>query len=75
MDNVIGSVNVEVKASLAVDEDTFRTCLNLIGLYVRSKGNKVMIAQFDECYMNGCAFTFFPNEEEYEDFLRGDNNV
>ena len=73
MDNVIGSVNVEVKASLAVDEDTFRTCLNLIGLYVRSKGNKVMIAQFDECYINGCTLTFFSNEEEFTKCLRGDN--
>lgn len=73
MNNVIGNVNVEVKANLFVDEDTFRTCLNLIGLYVRSKGNKIMIAQFDECYINGCALTFFPNEEEFTKQLRSDN--
>ena len=44
----IGSVNVQVKASLFVDEATFVTCLNLINIYANNNGIKGFVLGFSE---------------------------
>lgn len=46
--NVIGEVSVEVKASLSVDEKTFRTCLNLISIYAKNQGAKGIFVNLNE---------------------------
>ena len=38
--NNIGSVTVEVKAGLSIDEHTFRTCLDLIAIRARNEEKK-----------------------------------
>ena len=61
--NNIGSVTVEVKAGLSIDEHTFRTCLDLIAIRARNEGKKGLVITIpgeDEC---GCGCTAIPTEK------------
>lgn len=62
--NVIGEVNVEVKAGLLVDERTFRTCLNLIAIHAQNEGLKGMVVRFDDQFFEGCFIKPLETEEE-----------
>lgn len=33
--NIVGELEVEVKATLTVDDDTFNTCVNIMTIYAR----------------------------------------
>lgn len=39
--NIIGEVNVEVKAGLSVDKKSFRTCMDLVAIHPQSEGIRV----------------------------------
>lgn len=56
--NVIGNVSVEVKATLSVDERTFRTCLNLITIHAKQEGFKGIILVFPENDSEDCEGLF-----------------
>lgn len=56
--NVIGNVSVEVKATLSVDEQTFRTCLNLITIHAKQEGIKGIILVFPEDDHEDCVGPF-----------------
>lgn len=44
--SIAGELKIEVKATLTVDEDTFRTCVNLIEIYAREHEIKGTILDF-----------------------------
>lgn len=44
----IGSISVQVKAGLYVDEATFRTCVNLLNIYANNNGIKGFVLGFSE---------------------------
>lgn len=62
--NVIGEVNVEVKAGLLVDERTFRTCLDLIAIHAQNEGLKGIVVRFDDRFLDGCCIKPLETEEE-----------
>ena len=61
--NNIGSVTVEVKAGLSIDEHTFRTCLDLIAIRARNEGKKGLIITIPGEYECGCGCTSIPTEK------------
>lgn len=64
--NIIGEVNVEVKAGLSVDERTFRTCINLIAIHAQNEGLKGIVVRFDDQFFEGCCIKPLETEEEVE---------
>lgn len=46
--NVIGEVNVEVKAGLSVDKRTFRTYMDLVAIHAQNEGIKGMVVRFND---------------------------
>lgn len=62
--NVIGEVNVEVKAGLSVDKKTFRTCMDLIAIHARNEGLKGMVVRFDDQDIDRCSIKPLMTEEE-----------
>lgn len=62
--NIIGEVNVEVKAGLSVDKRTFRTCMDLIAIHSRNEGMKGMVVIFDDQFIDGCCIKPLETEEE-----------
>lgn len=62
--NVIGEVNVEVKAGLLVDERTFRTCLDLIAIHAQNEGLKGIVVGFDDQFFDGCSIKPLETEKE-----------
>lgn len=62
--NIIGEVNVEVKAGLSVDKRTFRTCMDLIAIHAQSEGIKGMVVRFDDRDINGYSVKPLMTEED-----------
>lgn len=67
--NIIGEVNVEVKAGLSVDKRTFRTCMNLIAIYAQSEGMKGMVVRFDDRDIGGYSIKPLLTEEDVNEAL------
>lgn len=74
MSNVIGQVEVEVNANLSVSQNTFKTCMSLIAMYMNNNGNKVMVITCGEEFLAGYATQVFGTEEEFWEFLGGQVN-
>lgn len=62
--NVIGEVSVEVKAGLAVDKKTFRTCMNLAAIHAQNTGLKGMVVYFDHNDIEGYSFIPLETDEQ-----------
>lgn len=62
--NIIGEVNVEVKAGLSVDKKTFRTCMDLVAIHAQSEGIKGMIVTFNACDFDRYSIRPLMTEEE-----------
>lgn len=62
--NVIGEVNVEVKAGLSVDKRTFRTCMDLVAIHAQNEGIKGMIVRFNDQDIDRCSIRPLMTEEE-----------
>lgn len=45
-------IEINIKASLSVDDDTFKTCMNLMKIYCKSQceNAKGMVIKFDDEY-------------------------
>ena len=61
--NNIGSITVEVKAGLSIDEHTFQTCLDLIAIRARNEGKKGLVITIPDEGEFGCGCTFIPTEK------------
>lgn len=46
--NVIGNVNVEVKAGLSVDNKTARICMDLLSIHFKNLGYKGVVLGFSD---------------------------
>lgn len=46
--NVIGNVNVEVKAGLYVDQQTADICMDLLGIYLKNQGYVGALIRFED---------------------------
>lgn len=64
-----GELKIEVKATLTVDENTFKTCVNLIEIYAREHGVKGIILDFRES-PNGPWRKFLMDNKAVDDVLR-----
>lgn len=62
--NIIGEVNVEVKAGLSVDKRTFRTCMDLVAIHAQNEGLKGIVVRFDDQFFEGCSIKPLMSEEE-----------
>lgn len=62
--NIIGEVNVEVKAGLSVDKRTFRTCMDLVAIHAQNEGIKGMIVRFNDQDIDRCSIRPLMTEEE-----------
>ena len=62
--NIIGEVNVEVKAGLSVDKKTFRTCLNLMAIHAQNEGLKGIVVRFDDRDIDGYSIKPLMTEED-----------
>lgn len=62
--NVIGEVNVEVKAGLSVDKRTFRTCMDLVAIHAQNEGIKGMVVRFNDQDIDRCSIRPLMNEAE-----------
>ena len=64
--NIIGEVNVEVKAGLSVDKRTFRTCMDLVAIHAQNEGIKGMVVRFNDQDFDRCSIRPLMTEEEVE---------
>lgn len=64
--NIIGEVNVEVKAGLSVDKRTFRTCMDLVAIHAQNEGIKGMVVRFNDQDFDRCSIKPLMTEEEVE---------
>lgn len=64
--NVIGEVNVEVKAGLSVYKRTFRTCMDLVAIHAQNEGIKGMVVRFNDQDFDRCSIRPLMTEEEVE---------
>lgn len=64
--NIIGEVNVEVKAGLSVDKRTFRTCMDLVAIHAQNEGIKGMVVRFNDQDFDRCSIRLLMTEEEIE---------
>lgn len=64
--NIIGEVNVEVKAGLSVDKKTFRTCMDLVAIHAQNEGIKGMVVRFNDQDFDRCSIRLLMTEEEIE---------
>lgn len=62
-------ININVNATLSVDDRTFRTCMNLISIYAESRGIKGMVIKFDENDGFGPTYKELMTDEEAEEAL------
>lgn len=62
--NIIGEVNVEVKAGLSVDKRTFRTCMDLVAIHAQNEGLKGMVVRFNDQDFDRCSIRPLMTEEE-----------
>lgn len=62
--NIIGEVNVEVKAGLSVDKRTFRTCMDLVAIHAQNEGIKGMVVRFNDQDFDRCSIKPLMTEEE-----------
>ena len=62
--NIIGEINVEVKAELSVDNKTFRTCMDLVAIHAQNEGLKGMVVKFNDEDFDSCAIKPLTTEEE-----------
>lgn len=62
--NVIGEVNVEVKAGLSVDKRTFGTCMDLVAIHAQNEGIKGMVVRFDDRDIDGYSIKPLMTEED-----------
>lgn len=67
--NVIGEVNVEVKAGLSVDKRTFRTCMDLVAIHAHNEGIKGMNVRFNDQDIDRCSIRPLMTEEEVNTVL------
>ena len=65
---IVGEVKVEVKATLTVDENSFKTCMNLMEIYAKEHGVKGIVLDFRES-PNGPWRKFLMNDKSVEDVL------
>ncbi len=64
--NIIGEVNVEVKAGLSVDKRTFRTCMDLVAIHAQNEGIKGMVVRFNDQNFDRYSIKLLMTEEEVE---------
>lgn len=62
--NIIGEVNIEVKAGLSVDKKTLRTCMDLVAIHAWNEGIKGMVVRFDDTDFDRCSIKPLMTEEE-----------
>lgn len=62
--NIIGEINVEVKAGLSVDNKTFRTCMDLVAIHAQNEGLKGMVIKFNDEDFDGYSIKPLTTEEE-----------
>ena len=73
--NNIGSITVEVKAGLSIDEHTFQTCLDLIAIRARNEGKRGLVITIPDEGEFGCGFTFIPTEKALNRVFDALNNI
>ncbi len=64
--NVIGEINVEVKAGLSVDKRTFKICMDLVAIHAKNEGIKGMVVRFNDQDFDRCSIRPLMTEEEVE---------
>lgn len=64
--NIIGEVNIEVKAGLSVDKKTLRTCMDLVAIHAQNEGIKGMVVRFNDQDFDRCSIRPLMTEEEVE---------
>ncbi len=64
--NVIGEINVEVKAGLSVDKRTFKICMDLVAIHAKNEGIKGMVVRFNDQDFDSCSIRPLMTEEEVE---------
>lgn len=67
--NIIGEINVEVKAGLSVDKRTFRTCMDLVAIHAQNEGIKGMVVRFNDQDFDRCTIKLLMTEEDVETAL------
>lgn len=66
--NIVGELEVEVKTTLTVDEDTFNTCVNIMTIYAREHGIKGMTLDFRKAAPSRLG-RFLMSDEAVDDVL------
>lgn len=64
--NVIGEINVEVKAGLSVDKRTFKICMDFVAIHAKNEGIKGMVVRFNDQDFDRCSIRPLMTEEEVE---------
>lgn len=64
--NVIGEVNVEVKAGLSVDKKTARICMDLLSIHFKNEGVKGVVMRFGDDPLCDVAITPLLTEKEVD---------
>ena len=67
--SIVGELEVEVKATLTVDEDTFNTCVNIMTIYAREHGIKGMTLDFRKTAPSCLGRFLMSSDEAVEDIL------
>lgn len=66
--SIAGELKIEVKATLTVDENTFKTCMNLMEIYAREHGVKGIVLDFRKTAPSRLG-KFLMSDEAVEDAL------
>ena len=70
--NLTKGIEIEVKASLSVDEETFRTCMNLLKIYCRNhfENCKGIVLRYNDAYSEPI-ITIVDNDVEMDRIMYG----